>query len=108
MSAAPRHREEPPAYEGEFTAELPPAWVSLSLGGLALAFAALGQLGPTRAVVSWADLPLTLLLFCADAYLTLGSEQRARGGLLGLALAGLAVAIAAAGLMLRRDHPWLG
>lgn len=108
MSAEPRHGEKPPGFESEYDAELQPSWVSLTCGGLALFIALLGQAGPTRGAIAWVDLPLTLVLFVIDAALVARSEQRAAGGMMGLLLAAFAVAVAAAGLVLRRDHPWLG
>lgn len=88
--------------------ELPASVLSLALGGVAALFALMGQFGPTRGVVSWIDLPATLTLFIADAAWMLRATQRGPGGTAGLLLAAVAVLVAALGLILRRDHPWLG
>ena len=97
-----------PGYEAEFEAELPSAVLSLALGGTAAAVALLGQLGFSRGLVAWVDLPLTLVLFLLDVAVMLRAAQRGGGGLPGLLLAGVALLVAACGLLLRRDHPWLG
>ena len=100
--------QQRPGYEAEFEAELPSSVLSLALGGVALGFALLGQLGFSRSLIAWVDLPLTLILFLLDINLMLRAAQRGGGGLPGLVLAGIAFVIAACGLLLRRDHPWLG
>ena len=102
MSGAPQ------PHEAEQRTELPPGLVSLALGGAAALVALGGQVGMTRGFVSRFDLPLTLLLFVLDTVWMARVAQRGAGGMAGLLLAAVAVLAAALGLLLRRDHPWLG
>ena len=107
MSDGPDDEDRGPAYESEFEAQIPTRLLTLILGGFALFVAALGQIGFTRGVISYVDLPVTLIVFVVTALIAARSEQRGTGGLLGMTLAAIAVLIAAAGLFLHRDHPWL-
>lgn len=107
MSDGPDEEDRVPAYESEFEAQIPANQLTLILGGFALFVAVLGRIGPTRGVISYVDLPVTLMIFVATALIAARGEQRAAGGLLGMVLAAAAVLIAAAGLFLNRDHPWL-
>ncbi len=107
MTDGPDDQDRGPAYESEFEAQIPPRLLTLVLGGFAMFVAALGQIGFTRGVVSYVDLPLCLILFVITAIIAAGGEQRAAGGLFGMTLAATAVLIAASGLFVHRDHPWL-
>ena len=103
MSDAP----PPPPEDRERGTELSAAGLSGAIGGLALLVALASVAGPMRGALATVALPLALLLFLADVAWMLRSAQRGPGGMAGLVLAGLAVALAAAAVLARRDHPWL-
>lgn len=75
------------------------------LGGLGLVTALVPYL-PQLAFLGWIDLPVTLLLFVACAWIALADRTIGAIGMLGLWLALAGVGVSVLRLLTDRQHPW--